>query len=174
VCRWLPPIAGIIEAAHDRGVPVLADAAQLAAQRVLPAQADYLAWSGHKGYAPFGAGILLAPRAICAVGDPFLAGGGAVDLVDLDEVAWTDPSEREEAGSPNVLGAVALHEAIDEIGRIGWAVITAHDRHLADQLRGGLAAIDGVWLLGRDRTTETLPWAAWRGARQRRDQHHAR
>ena len=47
-------------------------------------------------------------------GDPFLAGGGAVDLVDLDEVVWTDPPEREEAGSPNVVGAVALHAAIDE------------------------------------------------------------
>lgn len=32
-------------------------------------------------------------------------GGGAVDLVDLDEVTWTDPPEREEAGSPNVVGA---------------------------------------------------------------------
>ena len=66
-------------------------------------------------YAPFGAGVLLGPRDAFAEGDPFLAGGGAVDLVDLDEVVWTDPPEREEAGSPNVLGAVALHAAIDEL-----------------------------------------------------------
>ena len=66
-------------------------------------------------YAPFGAGVLIGPRATFADGDPFLAGGGAVDLVDLDEVIWTDPPEREEAGSPNVIGAVALHAAIDEL-----------------------------------------------------------
>ena len=79
--------------------------------RPLPADADFVAWSGHKMYAPFGAGALIGPRAAFAEGDPFLAGGGAVDLVDLDEVVWTDPPEREEAGSPNVIGAVALGAA---------------------------------------------------------------
>ena len=65
-------------------------------------------------YAPFGAGVLVGPAATFADGDPFLAGGGAVDLVDLDEVVWTEPPEREEAGSPNVVGAVALGAALDD------------------------------------------------------------
>ena len=120
VTGWLPPLDAIIDAAHDRGVPVLVDAAQLAPHAPLPADADFLAWSGHKMYAPFGAGVLVGPRSTFTEGDPFLAGGGAVDLVDLDEVVWTDPPEREEAGSPNVIGAVALHAAIDELERIGW------------------------------------------------------
>jgi selenocysteine lyase/cysteine desulfurase len=81
------------------------DAAQLAPHAPLPAAADFVAWSGHKMYAPFGAGVLIGPRDAFTDGDPFLAGGGAVDLVDLDEVVWTDPPEREEAGSPNVIGA---------------------------------------------------------------------
>ena len=79
-------------------------------------------------YAPFGAGVLIGPRSAFTEGDPFLAGGGAVDLVDLDEVVWTDPPEREEAGSPNVIGAVALGAAIDELERIGWDAIVAHER----------------------------------------------
>ena len=112
-------------------------------------------------YAPFGTGILIGPRATFAEGDPFLAGGGAVDLVDLDEVAWTDPPEREEAGSPNVIGAVALHAAIDVLSRIGWPAIAAHDHELAAQLRTGLVAIDGVRLLGPDPTEVTLPLAAF-------------
>ena len=161
VSGWLPPIDAIIEAAHARHVPVLVDAAQLAPHRALPATADYLAWSGHKMYAPFGAGILIGPRATFADGDPFLAGGGAVDLVDLDEVAWTDPPEREEAGSPNVLGAVALHAAIDELGRIGWAPINDHDERLGHHLRAGLAAIPAVRLLGPDPSVTTLPLAAF-------------
>lgn len=148
VTGWMPPLAPIIAGAHDRGIPVLVDAAQLAPHRPLPTDADFLAWSGHKMYAPFGAGVLIGPRAAFATGDPFLAGGGAVDLVDLDQVVWTDPPEREEAGSPNVLGAVALHAAIDELARIGWDRIVDHDRALAVRLRTGLAAIDGVRLLG--------------------------
>ena len=120
---------------------MLVDAAQLAPHHPLPAAVDYLAWSGHKMYAPFGAGALVGPRATFADGDPFLAGGGAVDLVDLDEVVWTDPPDREEAGSPNVLGAVALHAAIDELGAIGWDAIVEHDRELATRLRTGLAAL---------------------------------
>ena len=148
VTGWVPPTDEIIAAAHERGVPVLVDAAQLAPHRPLPVAADYLAWSGHKMYAPFGAGILLGPRATFAEGDPFLAGGGAVDLVDLDEVVWTDPPEREEAGSPNVLGAVALHAAIDELGRIGWDAVRTHDDELAGRLHRGLAAIEGVTVLG--------------------------
>jgi selenocysteine lyase/cysteine desulfurase len=148
VTGWMPPIEPIIDAAHERGVPVFVDAAQLAPHRPLPIDADFIAWSGHKMYAPFGAGVLIGPRRAFEVGDPFLAGGGAVDLVDLDEVVWTDPPEREEAGSPNVIGAVALHAAIDELSAIGWDDIGAHDRAMASRLRGGLAAIDGVRVLG--------------------------
>jgi selenocysteine lyase/cysteine desulfurase len=161
VSGWTPPIEAIIDAAHQLEVPVLVDAAQLAAHRPLPRSADYLAWSGHKMYAPFGAGVLIGPRAAFAEGDPFLAGGGAVDLVDLDEVAWTDPPEREEAGSPNVIGAVALHAAMDQLGRAGWPAMAAHDRRLARRLRAGLAGIDKVTLLGPDPAVDTLPLAAF-------------
>jgi selenocysteine lyase/cysteine desulfurase len=161
VSGWAPPIEEIIDAAHHLGVPVLVDAAQLAAHLPLPASADYLAWSGHKMYAPFGSGVLIGPKATFAEGDPFLAGGGAVNLVDLDEVAWTDPPEREEAGSPNVVGAVALHAAIEELSRAGWPAIAAHDRDLARRLRRGLAALDNVTLLGPAPSTDTLPLAAF-------------
>jgi selenocysteine lyase/cysteine desulfurase len=112
-------------------------------------------------YAPFGSGVLIGPRVSFSEGDPFLAGGGAVDLVDLDEVAWTDPPEREEAGSPNVVGAVALHAAINELSGVGWPAIATHDRLLGRRLRAGLAAIDNVTLLGPEATVETLPLAAF-------------
>jgi selenocysteine lyase/cysteine desulfurase len=157
VTGWQPPIGDIVAAAHTRGVPVLVDAAQLAAHRPLPPGADFVAWSGHKMYAPFGAGVLVGPRAAFAEGDPFLAGGGAVDLVALDEVAWTDPPDREEAGSPNVLGAVALHAAVDELGRIGWDAVGAHDVRLHQRMWSGLAAIPGVTVLGPTSAEVTLP-----------------
>ena len=156
VTGWRPPLEEIIEAAHARGVPVLVDAAQLAPHAPLPTTADYLAWSGHKMYAPFGAGVLIGPRSTFAEGDPFLAGGGAVDLVDLDEVVWTEPPDREEAGSPNVLGAVALDAAIGELLAIGWPAIAAHDNEIRTALRTGLVGIPGLRMLGPTATTNTL------------------
>jgi selenocysteine lyase/cysteine desulfurase len=161
ITGWMPALEQIITAAHERGIPVVVDAAQLAPHRPLPADADYLAWSGHKMYAPFGAGVLLGPAAAFADGDPFLAGGGAVDLVDLDEVIWTDPPEREEAGSPNVVGAVALHAAMQALTSIGWPTLISHERQAGRSLRQGLAAIPGIRLLGPDAQAETLPVATF-------------
>ena len=163
VTGWLPPVEAICREAHDRGVPVLLDAAQLAPHRPLPAGPDFIAFSGHKLYAPYGAGALIGPRSAFASGDPFLAGGGAVDLVDLDEVIWTEPPEREEAGSPNVIGAVAFGAAMDELGRIGWDVIVSHEAALARRLHQGLRGIDGVRVLGprAEGDADTLAVAAF-------------
>ena len=148
VTGWLPPVAEICAEAHARGIPVMLDAAQLAPHRPLPPEPDFVAFSGHKLYAPYGAGTLIGPRRVFETGDPFLAGGGAVDLVDLDEVIWTDPPEREEAGSPNVIGAVAFGTAMDELERIGWETVVAHEASLAERLHRGLRGIDGVHILG--------------------------
>lgn len=161
VSGWLPPLDEIISEAHQRGVPVVLDAAQLAPHRPIPASADFVAYSGHKLYAPFGAGVLVGPRSTFEEGDPFLAGGGAVDLVGLDDVVWTAPPEREEAGSPNVVGAVALGAAIEELERIGWASIAEHGRELARHLRTSLARVDGVRVLGPGPSDETLPIATF-------------
>ena len=123
---WLPPLAEIIAAAHDRGVPVLVDAAQLAPHRPLPAEADFLAWSGHKMYAPFGAGVLVGPGGCSRPGTrPCSAAARRPCLV------WTSdmdgPPEREEPGSPNVIGAVALGAAIGALEGIGWPAIIGQD-----------------------------------------------
>jgi selenocysteine lyase/cysteine desulfurase len=161
VTGWLPSIDAIVDLAHERDVPVLVDAAQLAPHHPLPTEADYLAWSGHKMYAPFGIGVLVGPRSTFTDGDPFLAGGGAVDLVDLDESVWTDPPEREEAGSPNVLGAVALHAAVDEFERLGWPTIEDHDRRLGERLRRGSAPSTGFGSSDRPATTSCRWRPSW-------------
>jgi selenocysteine lyase/cysteine desulfurase len=148
VTGWVPPVAEICAEAHHRGIPVVLDAAQVAPHRPIPTEPDVVAFSGHKLYAPFGAGALVGPRRWFESGDPFLAGGGAVDLVDLDEVIWTEPPEREEAGSPNVVGAVALGAAMQELQRIGWDAIRDHEATLSARLQEGLRAIQGVRVLG--------------------------
>jgi selenocysteine lyase/cysteine desulfurase len=137
ITGWMPPLREIIDAAHRRGVPVLADVAQLAPHRPLPADADFLVWSGHKMYAPFGAGVLIGPRRVLA------------------------ESGREADGSPNAIGAVALQAAMDTLSGVGWPAITAHERRLATSMRRGLAAIPGVRLLGPEADASTLPVATF-------------
>jgi len=161
VTGWLPPLGEIIADAHHRGVPVLVDAAQLAAHRPLPAEADFLAWSGHKMYAPFGAGVLIGPRRILAAGDQPRPGSGAAPGPDLDDMTRMARPERQEPGSPNVIGAVALGAAIGALESIGWPAITGHDMRIARSLRRGLAAIPGLRLLGPDPGADTLPVATF-------------
>ena len=113
-------------------------------------------------YAPFGAGVLVGPRSAFAEGDPFLAGGGAVDLVDLDEVLWTDPPEREEAGSPNVIGAVALHAAIDALTASAGPPSSATSAGSRGRLRSGPGRRSPASASsGRARTPTTLPVATF-------------
>jgi len=161
VTGWLPPLGEIIAAAHHRGVPVLVDAAQLAPHRPLPTEADFLAWSGHKMYAPFGVGILIGPRRILAAGNQSLPAGGAAPVPGLDDVTRMARPEPEEPGSPNVIGAVALGAAIGALEGIGWPAIIGHDVRVARSLRRGLAAIPGLRLLGPGPGADTLPVATF-------------
>ena len=91
---------------------------------------DYLALSGHKLYAPYGAGALIGERDWLSAGDPFLRGGGAVKLVTVDETVWAELPDRQEAGSPNVIGAVALGVACDTLATAGMAAIAAEESTL--------------------------------------------
>jgi len=141
--------------AHEAGALIVVDAAQLAPHRPIdvrppgdPAHLDFVAFSAHKLYAPFGAGALVGSARLLAEGEPYQAGGGTVDSVGLDSVAWTALPDREEAGTPPVLGALALAAAIAEIERVGWPRIEAHERALAARLLARLASVPGLAILG--------------------------
>ena len=66
---------------------------------------------------------------------------------------WTEPPEREEAGSPNVVGAVAFGTAMDELERIGWDTIVGHEAALAARLYDGLRSIEACASSGRGAST---------------------
>lgn len=141
------PVADVARLAHDAGALFAVDAAQLAPHRTVDMQRDGIdcvALSGHKMYAPFGAGALVAPRALLENAEPLLAGGGAVDFVTLGDVLWTHLPDRHEAGSPNVLGAVAMGAACTELQRCGMDAVAQHERELNEHLDARLAAIPQV------------------------------
>ncbi|MGW6729848.1 aminotransferase class V-fold PLP-dependent enzyme [Nocardia sp. NPDC055029] len=141
------PLERLATIAHLCGARILVDAAQLAPHRRISLREngiDYLAFSGHKLYAPFGAGVLVGRRDWLDAGEPYLAGGGAVREVGVEQVEWAAAPQRHEAGSPNVLGAAAIAAACDALAAIDPTELVAGERFLADRLRDGLAAIPGV------------------------------
>ncbi|HEY8721668.1 aminotransferase class V-fold PLP-dependent enzyme [Pengzhenrongella sp.] len=141
------PIDDVVRLAHDAGARVVVDGAQLVPHRgfsLAETGADYVAFSGHKTYAPFGAGALVGRRDWLDEGTPYLAGGGAVKHVRVDRTLWTTAPARHEAGSPNVIGAIALAEACETLAALPDGALEAHERELRLLLVGGLVAIDGV------------------------------
>jgi len=160
VTGWVPPLAQVAAAAQERGVLVVVDAAQLAPHRPIDMTSlgiDVLALSGHKMYAPFGAGALIAPRALFGAGEPMLVGGGAVAAVGLDEVIWAGSPDRDEAGSPNVVGVVALDAAVRELTQRGWASTLRHERNLVDEFDRQLATVPGIVRYGLTSGPDRLP-----------------
>jgi selenocysteine lyase/cysteine desulfurase len=144
------PVGELAAIAHDAGVQILVDAAQLAPHRAINMDelgVDYLALSGHKLYAPFGAGALVVRRELLKNVPPLLKGGGAVRAVTLDDVAWADLPQRLEAGTPNLLGAVALAAACEQITRFGRSRIEDQEHLLAQRLWDGLSDVPGLELL---------------------------
>jgi cysteine desulfurase / selenocysteine lyase len=154
VTGFVSPIHEVAELAHRHGARISVDAAQLAPHHRIdvrpasdPGHLDFVSLSGHKMYAPYGAGVLVAPRDFFA-GAPEVMGGGAISIVTWDDTVWADLPDREEAGSPNVIGAVAMGAAIQTLQELGFLDMLEYEVGLGRRLHSELAAIPGVEVLG--------------------------
>ena len=142
-----PPLARLARMAHDAGARIFVDAAQLAPHRRIDMAAlgvDYLAFSGHKLYAPFGAGVLVGAADWLDAAAPYLAGGGAVREVSTTGVDWATGPARHEAGTPNLAGATAIAAACRTLAALPPGAWERHEAALRDRLLRGLAALDAV------------------------------
>ncbi|MGI8329681.1 aminotransferase class V-fold PLP-dependent enzyme [Actinomadura scrupuli] len=145
------PIGRLAQVARRHGARIAVDAAQLVPHRPIDMTAldlDYVAFSGHKLYAPFGAGVLVGRPDWLRAAEPYLKGGGATSHVDRETVWATDPQQRHEAGTPNVLGAIALAAACTALNGAGWDTLISEEDRLLTRLRRGLATIPGLRELG--------------------------
>ena len=156
------PIHDVAARVHAAGGRILVDAAQLAAHRPIdmrphgdPGHLDFVVLSAHKLYAPFGSGTIIGARDGFGSA-PDHCGGGTVDAVTLDEVVWTDLPHREEAGTPNLLGAVAFAAAAAGLAELGWESIIAHERDLLERILTGLSRIPGVHVYGPNDPLATI------------------
>ncbi|GIE89760.1 aminotransferase class V-fold PLP-dependent enzyme [Actinoplanes regularis] len=137
------PVRELAEVAHAYGVRVIVDAAQLAPHHPVSLGelgADYLAFSGHKLYAPFGAGVLVGRSDWLDAAAPYLLGGGASATVGdrTGELTWADGPARHEGGTPNLLGAAALAAVCAALLIADRDALHRHEQELLARLREGL------------------------------------
>ncbi|MEU2556350.1 aminotransferase class V-fold PLP-dependent enzyme [Streptomyces sp. NPDC013313] len=149
------PVRELAAAAHAHGARIVLDAAQLVPHHPVSVQdldVDWVAFSGHKLYAPFGSGVLAGRSDWLAAAEPYLAGGGASRRVNRRtdggvDVEWHESAARHEAGSPNVIGAYSIASACKALTEAGWDTLVAREQHLLARVRAGLAEVPEVRVL---------------------------
>ncbi len=155
VTGFLNPIHRLAAKTHAAGAQIFVDCAQMAPHRKVnmrpildPTHLDFIAISAHKMYAPFGSGALIGRREVFAQGEPDLRGGGAVEIVTLDDVVWSAPPERDEAGSPNTVGAIALAASLRQLEKIGMQAVADHETTLTAYALQKLSSIPIIQIYG--------------------------
>ena len=155
VTGFINPIYDLAEMTHDVGALFMADCAQLAPHRKVdmlslddPRHLDYTVVSAHKMYAPYGTGALIGRKDTFETGDPYMVGGGVVQIVTLEDAVWAEPPDRDEAGSPNVVGVIAMAAAANTLNVIGMETIAAHEADLTTHALRRLKEISNLQIHG--------------------------
>jgi len=148
------PVKKFAAAAHRNGAVFVCDGAQSVPHirvDVRDLDVDFLAFSGHKMYAPMGIGVLYGKKEILEEMSPFLFGGEMIEYVTRDSATWNELPHKFEAGTVNAGGAVGLHAAIDYMNRIGWDTITRREKHLTQYCMTEMQKLPYIHILGSDR-----------------------
>ena len=151
------PVREIAELAHRHGALLVVDAAQMVAHLPIRMSGnadaghdiDVVVFSGHKIYAPGSPGVVVARKELFSGIEPLEVGGGMVDDVWLDRfVATAKLPDREEAGTPNIPGAIGLATALYALDRVGMEAIAREESQLINYALGKLGEIDEVVIYG--------------------------
>ena len=148
------PVQRMIEAAHQRDIPVLVDGAQAAPHLRVDVQAlgcDFYTFSGHKTYGPTGIGVLYGKTALLEQMPPFHGGGDMIKSVSFEKTVYNDLPYKFEAGTPHVAGAVGLGAALGYLEDLRLDRIAAYEHELLVYATDRLSALPGVRLIGTAR-----------------------
>ncbi|WNM26114.1 SufS family cysteine desulfurase [Demequina capsici] len=144
----VPPV---VARAREVGALTVLDACQSVPHIPVDVQAlgvDFAAFSGHKMLGPTGIGALWGRKELLDVLPPSVFGGGAIQIVTLEETTWHEAPTRFEAGTQPVTQAVGMGAAAEYLMGLGMKDVAAHERRIAQIIREGADAIPGVRLLG--------------------------
>lgn len=145
------PIETIIEAANEKGIPTLIDAAQSIQHMKLDVQVldcDFLVFSGHKMFMPTGIGGLYGKRSRLDGMRPYQGGGDMIAHVSFEGTTYKEPPSRFEAGTPHIAGGIGLAAGIDYIESVGRDVIHDYESQLIEYAAYRLKSAAGVELIG--------------------------
>ncbi len=151
VLGTINPVAQMVEQAHRAGALVCLDGAQAVPHLPVDVSAigaDFYAFSGHKMLGPTGIGVLHGRREILERLEPAWGGGEMIKEVWIDHAQWNDLPWRFEPGTPPIADAVGLHAAVEYLGKLGMAQVSAHEQALTAATMEALADIPGVTLYG--------------------------
>ena len=161
VTGYITDIRMVAKLAHKYGAKLIVDGAQLVPHRAINIcgkedddYIDFLIFSAHKVYAPFGSGAIIGLRDELEKYPPDTKGGGTVERVLDDEIIWLSTPEKNEAGSPNFFGAVALMQALKEMNKIGLELIESNEKKLLKILIEGMKNFERVILYGDNENIE--------------------
>ncbi len=153
VTGYINPLRRLAAKSHAAGALFSVDAAQLAPHRRIdmgalddPEHFDFVTISAHKMYAPYGSGALVGRKDTFVERAPLLSGGGTVKVVTYEDHVWAET--RDEAGSPNVIGAIAMAAAMKALDQIGMDQVARHEAELTRYALEKLATIPGLRIFG--------------------------
>lgn len=123
------PVDRVIRRAREVGAITVIDAAQSVTDLAVDVQSmgcDFLVFSAHKLFGPFGVGILYGREELLAKMPPYQGGGSMISNVTFEETTFLPTPHRFEAGTPNIAGVLALKPAIDFVLSLGFEGIHQH------------------------------------------------
>ncbi|MEZ4994800.1 MAG: cysteine desulfurase [Saprospiraceae bacterium] len=145
------PVRAIIEAAHERNIPVLLDGAQAIPHMQVDVQeldADFYAFSGHKMLGPTGIGVLYGKSSWLEAMPPYHGGGEMIHTVTFEKTTYAELPHKFEAGTPDIAGAVGLGAAVEYMTAIGYEALSRHEHELLEYATERLLQIEGLRIYG--------------------------
>ncbi|MYE07900.1 MAG: cysteine desulfurase [Oligoflexia bacterium] len=150
------PVEKLITWAKDKNILTVVDAAQTMTVEPVNVQkmgCDFLAFSGHKLFAPTGVGILYVKKAHYEKLRPWQLGGGMVTDVDLSSYEQADPPQCFEAGTPPIEGVLAFGSVLDFLSEQNFFKNIADNKSSLLHYAGEeLKKIPGVEVIGSSPT----------------------
>ena len=145
------PVAKMIEMAHNVGAYFLLDAAQSLQHFKVDVQeldCDFMAFSGHKIFGPTGVGILYGKEELLNRMPPYQGGGDMIKTVTFEKTTYNDLPHKFEAGTPNIVGGIALGSAFNWLNNLDFDAVKRHEDHLLNYTTEQLKGINNVTIYG--------------------------
>ena len=145
------PVKEICLEARSRGIITLVDGCQAVPHMSVDVKSigcDFYVFSGHKTYGPTGIGILYGKKELLEEAPPYQGGGDMIDTVTFEKTTYAPLPNKFEAGTPNIIGAIVLGNALEWMQGIGMDKIHKHSQEIIKEGLKILKNIKGVKIIG--------------------------